>query len=56
LPREYAFNGDSVYVKQIDGVVMLFPRDKPWEPFLQSLDRFSADFLSDGREQPRLEY
>jgi antitoxin VapB len=56
LPKEYAFSGDSVFVKKIDGVVMIFPQEDPWKPFLESLDKFSPDFLSEDRYQPMAEH
>ena len=31
--------------------VILFPADRQWETFLQGLNGFSGDFLSDGRDQ-----
>lgn len=55
LPKEYAFSGDSVFVKKIDGVVMIFPQEDPWKPFLESLEKFSRDFLSEDRYQPMAE-
>jgi antitoxin VapB len=56
LPKEYALPGDEVYVKRINGVVMLIPKDgDPWGPFVDSLDKFSDDFLSFERDQGILE-
>jgi antitoxin VapB len=47
LPKAYAFPGDEVYVKRIKGVVMLIPKKgDPWQPFVDSLDKFSEDFMS----------
>ena len=44
--------GDEVYVKKINGIVMLVPKDEgPWGPFVDSLNRFSDDFLAFKREQ-----
>ena len=55
LPKEYVLPGDEVYVKRIDGVVVLIPKDgKPWGPFIESLDRFSDDFMNFKRDQGRL--
>lgn len=52
LPKQYALPGDEVYIKGIGGVVILIPKDQdPWQPFLNSLDRFSDDFLSYRRDQ-----
>lgn len=56
LPKEYAMAGDEVYVKRINGVVMLIPKDEdPWGPFVDSLDKFSDDFLSGKRDQGTFE-
>jgi antitoxin VapB len=56
LPKEYALPGDEVYVKKIDGVVILIPKDgNPWGPLLDSLDRFSDDFMDFKRDQGSFE-
>jgi antitoxin VapB len=52
LPKEYALPGEEVYVKKINGIVMLIPKNgDPWGPFVDSLDKFSDDFLSFKRDQ-----
>jgi antitoxin VapB len=51
LPKEYAFSGDEVYIKKVDGVVLLIPKADPWKPFLDSLSKFTDDFMADGRDQ-----
>ena len=56
LPRKYAMPGDEVYVKKINGIVMLVPKDEgPWGPFVDSLDKFCEDFLAFTREQGAFE-
>jgi len=40
-----------VYVKRFQGLVILFSKDDPWAPLLNSLDHFSDDFMSE-RQQP----
>ena len=56
LPKEYALPGDEVYVKKIDGVVMLIPKNGgPWGPFIDSLDKFSDDFMAFERDQGKFE-
>ena len=49
LPKEYRFTGNEVYAKKIGHAIMLFPKDKAWETFLEGLDGFSGDFMADGR-------
>ena len=56
LPKDYAMAGDEVYVKRINGAVLLIPKDAdPWGPFVDSLEKFSDDFLSDKRDQGTFE-
>jgi antitoxin VapB len=52
LPRKYSLPGDEVYIKKINGVVMLIPKDEdPWQPLIASLDKFSDDFFNFSRDQ-----
>ena len=51
LPKEYAFSGDSVYIKKLDNMVVLIPKGSEWELFERSLDKFSDDFMADTRDQ-----
>jgi len=56
LPRKYAVSGDEVFVKKVNGVVMLIPKDEdPWKPLVNSLNKFSDDFFNFSREQGILE-
>ncbi len=56
LPKEYALPGKEVYVKKIDGVVVLIPKGgDPWGPLIDSLDKFSDDFMSFNRDQGTFE-
>ncbi|HVB01310.1 MAG TPA: type II toxin-antitoxin system VapB family antitoxin [Acidimicrobiales bacterium] len=51
LPKEFAFTGDEVFIKKISGIVMLIPKEDPWKPFMESLNKFTDDFMSAGRDQ-----
>lgn len=52
LPRKYSLPGDEVYIKKINGVVMLIPKNEdPWQPLIDSLDKFSGDFFNFSRDQ-----
>jgi antitoxin VapB len=56
LPKEYAFAGDEVYVKRLDGIVLLIPKDNdPWQPFIDSLNEFTDDLQSFERDQGALQ-
>jgi len=53
LPKEYRFEGSTeVFIKKYGEVVYLFPQEKAWEIFLNSLDSFTDDFMAEGRSQP----
>ena len=53
LPKDCRFEGgEEVFVKKHGAVVYLFPQDKAWELFLNSLELFTSDFMADGRDQP----
>jgi len=56
LPKKYSLPGEEVYVKKVNGVVMLIPKDRdPWKPLVDSLDKFSDDFFNFSRDQGVLE-
>jgi antitoxin VapB len=56
LPKEYAMPGDEVYIKRINGFVVLIPKNgNPWGSFIDSLDRFSDDFMDFKRDQGSFE-
>ena len=52
LPKEFRFEGEFVYVKKAGGAVVLLPARGMWNSFVESLDKFSADFMND-RNQPK---
>lgn len=55
LPKKCRFFGNEVAVSKIGDIVILMPKDNKWSGFLNSLELFSDDFMSDGREQPAMQ-
>ena len=49
LPKEYRFNGDEVAINKVGDIVILMPKENKWSAFLNSLELFSDDFMSDCR-------
>ena len=47
LPKECRFEGSEVYVNRLGGLVILFPKEAPWASLIDSLDRFSDDFMAE---------
>jgi antitoxin VapB len=51
LPKEFRFSGDDVFIKKIGKIVVLFSKNDPWAPLINSLDQFTDDFM-ETRDQP----
>ncbi len=51
LPEEFSFAGDAVYIKRVGDAVVLLPYPASWQVLVDSLSRFSDDFMEQ-REQP----
>ena len=49
LPKKYRFDTDEVYIKKNENIILLIPKDKPWETLLKSLNKFSDDFMDYSR-------
>ena len=45
LPMEYRFLGDEVYIQKIGESVMLFPKERAWETFLEGINGFTDDYF-----------
>jgi len=52
LPREYRFEDDHVFVKKSGNIVLLIPAKNSWDTLVQSLAKFSDDFMAE-RKQPK---
>lgn len=55
LPKEYRFNDSEVLTHKVGDVLMIFPKSQEdnWNMLLTSLDLFSDDFMTDGRDIPQ---
>lgn len=51
LPQAYQIEGEEAYIKKIGNVILLIPKDNPWQALFSSLELFSDDFMQQ-REQP----
>lgn len=52
LPKEFQFKGNEVYVKRVGQDIILTAKDNPWGSLMDSLDRFSDDFMSERVQLP----
>lgn len=55
LPKEYQVEEKEMYIQKIGTTILLFPKTNPWEAFERSLNEFSDDFMTDGRNQPEMQ-
>ena len=53
IPKEYQMAADEVEILKRGTALVLRPKGKSWAGFLQSLDKFTDDFMTNGRRQPR---
>lgn len=51
LPKEFRFEGDEVIIRRSGNAVVLIPARHSWDVLVESLDKFSADFM-ESRDQP----
>ncbi|MFH0896305.1 MAG: type II toxin-antitoxin system VapB family antitoxin [Bacteroidota bacterium] len=51
LPKEFQFQGDEVSIQKHGDAVILVPHEKAWDVFMEGLNGFSEDFMSEGRDQ-----
>ncbi len=51
LPKNFRFEGQEVYVKKINDLVLLIPKDTAWKVLEAGVDFFTPDFLQE-RNQP----
>ena len=55
LPKEFRFEGEQVFIKHLGRATVLIPMDNPWQPLVDSLDKFSDDFMNE-RDQLAYEH
>ncbi len=53
IPKEFQLEGTEVEIERRGNALILRPKRKSWKPFVDSLERFSEDFLETGRDQPK---
>lgn len=45
LPKEFRFAGNEVYAQKIGETVILVPKDKAWETFMEGISEFTDDYF-----------
>ena len=52
IPKEFQLEGKEVEIRRRGDTLILRPKRKSWTPFLESLAKFTDDFMEHEREQP----
>ena len=55
IPKEFQLEGDEVEIRRKGDLLILRPKSHSWETLVDSLTKFTDDFLADGRRQPALQ-
>ena len=53
IPKEFRLEGSEVEIVKRGSSLVLRPCKKSWTPLFQSLNKFTDDFMTNGRKQPR---
>lgn len=55
LPKEFRMPGSEVRISRQGKGVLIEPIEQSFDALFRSLDEFSVDFMSSGREQPEMQ-
>ena len=53
LPKEYRFEESDVFINKYDNLIIVFPKNDPWASLINSLEKFSADFMRNRNQPPQ---
>jgi len=55
IPKEYAITDTELYIHKVGNSIILTSKEDIWSSFRNSINKFSDDLFSDGREQPEIQ-
>jgi antitoxin VapB len=55
IPKEFRLDDDEVEIRRRGKTLVLEPRRRSWNALFESLDKFSDDFMTEGRSQPAVQ-
>jgi antitoxin VapB len=55
IPREFQLEGDEVEIQRRGNTLVIRPKKQTWQLLLDSLTRFTDDFMEGGRQQPPIQ-
>ena len=51
IPKEFHLEGEEVEIRKQRGALILRPRKRSWASLIESLKKFSDDYMEHGRAQ-----
>ncbi len=55
IPKEYTINDAEMFIQKVGNSIILTSKDDIWASFRNSINNFSDDLFSEGREQPEMQ-
>ena len=55
IPKEFQMEGEEVEIQKKGNSLVLRPKKKSWASLVESLKKFTEDFMATGRRQPRIQ-
>jgi antitoxin VapB len=52
IPKEFHIEDDELEIRRKGKAIVLEPRKRSWASLFESLDKFTDDFMAEGRKQP----
>ena len=52
IPKEFHLEGEEVEIRRKGGSLILRSKKQSWAALIDSLGKFTDDFMEDGRRQP----
>jgi len=56
IPKEFHLEGDEVEIRRKGGSLILRSKKQSWTALIDSLKKFTDDFMEDGRRQPPMQH
>ena len=55
IPKEFHLEGEEVEIRRKGDSLILRPKKRSWAALIESLDKFTDDFMAEGRHQPSVQ-
>ena len=52
IPKEFSIEAEEVEIRKRGDTILLRPKPRSWAPLLESLERFTDDFMTIRPKQP----